>query len=312
MEPKPQAQSRTAVPTRLRALRAGFRLISSAAPGLAARVGAQVMFRTTRRARAAWERALLAQGRRFEVLTPWGPLPAWSFGEGPVVLLVHGWNGRGSQLGAFVEPLVKSGHKVILFDAPGHGDASGTSSSLVHFADAVEAVIDAVRPVFGRVRAVIAHSMGGPATVVAMSRFAKRRPTETERALAELRLPAERFVFIAPPIDVRDFIAGFARLVDLGDESRALLGRHIERRFGVALADLAAPALARGLSGPLLVVHDAEDREVPLSRGRRLAEAWRGARLVVTEGLGHVRILGDAGVIERVSDFVRDRLELAA
>ncbi len=300
------------VPVKLRALRAGFGLLSSAAPALAARFGAEVMFRTTRRSPPDWERELLGRGRRFEVLTAWGSLPAWSFGEGPVVLLVHGWNGRGSQLGAFVAPLVRSGHKVITFDAPGHGNAPGSSSSLLHFADAVEAVVDAVRPVFGRVRAVIAHSMGGPATVLAMSRFAKRRAPETERALEDARLPAERFVFIAPPVDVRDFIAGFARLVALGDESRALLAQRIEARFGVGLDELAAPVLARGLSGPLLVVHDANDREVPLSRGRRLAEAWRGSRLVVTEGLGHVRILDDARILAEVSDFVRDASPLAA
>src|ERR1700745_2707030 len=29
---------------------------------------------------------------------------AWRWGHGPAVLLVHGWEGRGSQLGALVQP----------------------------------------------------------------------------------------------------------------------------------------------------------------------------------------------------------------
>ncbi|MBK9000665.1 MAG: hypothetical protein IPM35_33500 [Myxococcales bacterium] len=69
-------------------------------------------------------------------------------------------------------------------------------------------------------------------------------------------------------MDVRDFIATFARMM------------HIEDRFGVALRDLSAPVLARALSGPLLVVHDAADREVPHQHPRRPGRGrLRAARL---------------------------------
>src|SRR5262249_54885618 len=61
------------------------------------------------------ERAILAGGRPFsvdvELRSPrWRGqrvrVAAWRWGHGPSVLLVHGWEGRGSQLGAFIEPLV--------------------------------------------------------------------------------------------------------------------------------------------------------------------------------------------------------------
>src|SRR5215218_8367466 len=39
----------------------------------------------------------------------------------PTVYLMHGWGGRGSQFGAMVEPLVGSGHRVVMFDNPAHG-----------------------------------------------------------------------------------------------------------------------------------------------------------------------------------------------
>jgi hypothetical protein len=40
-------------------------------------------------------------------------LPVYSWGSGPTILLAHGWSGRGSQLGAFVEPLVEQGFRLV-------------------------------------------------------------------------------------------------------------------------------------------------------------------------------------------------------
>lgn len=285
-------------------LAAGLSLADALSSELAARVGERVMFRTARRAQPDAERDLLGRARFSTVSSEHGRLPIWRWGNGPGVLLVHGWNGRGAQLGSLVEPLVRAGYEVVTFDAPGHGLAEGNESSLVHFADAIETVVETVRPVFGPLHAIVTHSMGGPATIYAMSRFQKRSELGLERALREEELPARRFALVAPPTDVGDFVRGFVNATSLGAEAERSLRRRIERRFGVAIDDLYAPALARRLAAPALIVHDAEDREVPASRGRTLAEAWPGAELVETQGLGHVRILRDPGVVDRIVRFV--------
>jgi len=289
---------------RLRAVRAGLRAVESQSPDLAAAIGEKIMFRTTRRPARDWEESILARGTRFRVHSSGGRLEAWRWGEGPAVVLVHGWNGRGSQLGAFVDPLVSAGFQVVTFDAPGHGRSNGSSSSLVEFADAFDAVLDAVRPAFERVRGVIAHSMGGAAVTLAMSRIARAPISTFERPVRDAGLPVERFVFIAPPIDVRDFVRTFTRTVGLGEATRDSLSRRIESKFAVRLEDMYAPKLARELSAPLLVVHDEDDREVPLRCGRMLAESWPSAELAVTSGLGHTRILRETSVIERIRSFV--------
>src|SRR3954471_12912224 len=94
---------------------------------------AERLFTTPRRhARPDRERAVLATARELTIdVTLRAPrwngahttVAAWKWGQGPTVLLVHGWEGRGSQLGSFVEPLVAAGLSVVAFDAPGHGDS---------------------------------------------------------------------------------------------------------------------------------------------------------------------------------------------
>lgn len=282
-------------PFAARALGTGLSALGKTVPALAANLGERIMFRTRRRPPTRGELEVLDRAERLGVDSQHGRLAVWRWGTGPAVLLVHGWNGRAGQLTGLVEPLVAAGYQVVAFDAPGHGESPGNVSSMIHFADAIEIVLDAVRPVLGRARAVVAHSMGGPATVVAMSRS------------REAELPAERFVLIAPPTDVRDFVQAFASMTGMGRRAEDILRQRIERRFQVTLEELEAPGLARRFDAPALVVHDADDREVPISRGRELARAWPGATFVETRGLGHVRILSARPIIDDVVAFVEGR-----
>lgn len=285
-----------------RALRAGLHAVQAGSPALAARIGERVMFRTARPALSPSEQSLLDVGEHREIDTRAGRLQAWSWGNGPVVVLVHGWHGRASQLGTFVPPLVNAGFRVVGFDAPGHGASPGTQSNILRFADAITDVIDTVRPVMGPAHAVIAHSMGAPATIIAMDRA--RRTPALGRGRAETDLPAQRFVFVAPPIDVRQFVRAFSERVELGRSSETALRQRIERNFAVRFDDLYAPDLARRMDAPLLLVHDENDREVPVAAGRALAAAWPGATFHATRGLGHLRVLRDTDVIRRVVRFL--------
>jgi pimeloyl-ACP methyl ester carboxylesterase len=253
---------------------------------------AERLFTTPRRhARPDRERAVIARGRPFEVDTllrapRWDGrrvrLAAWRWGFGPTVLLVHGWEGRGSQLGAFVEPLVAAGLSVVAFDAPGHGDSPGSRLYLGDHADAIESVATAIGPV----HAVIAHSFGVAATLLAGSRG----------VLARARLVA-----IAPNVLIPESVARFSRMVGLDDDARAAFERRLAAATGITLDQLTLDRLVG--DGPLLVVHDRDDREVGFAQGERLATTWSGASLAPTTGLGHRRVLRDPDVLARAAAF---------
>jgi len=107
-------------------VRASNRALSSLAPRLASHLAERMFLTPPRPRRPAGERTLIASAHARTVPIGAGShVQTWTWGKGPRVLLVHGWGGRGSQLGAFVEPLVSCGFSVVAFDAPGHGE-SGT------------------------------------------------------------------------------------------------------------------------------------------------------------------------------------------
>src|SRR5213082_3427517 len=106
----------------LAAIRLFFAVVGRVLPSLAGRLAASLFARPRRHRRPDRERALIARGAPLPL--PQG-LSATQWGAGPAVLLVHGWEGRGAQLGALVDPLVEAGYRVIALDGPAHGDSAG-------------------------------------------------------------------------------------------------------------------------------------------------------------------------------------------
>ena len=255
---------------------------------------AERLFTSPRRhARPDREKTILATGRPFTVdvqlRSPrWNnartKVAAWRWGFGPTVLLVHGWEGRGSQLGSFVQPLVDAGLSVVTFDAPGHGNSPGHRLYLTDLADAVLDVAAATGPI----HATISHSFGAAAVLLAYPRGG---------------FDAARNIMIAPNVVIEDAVTRFTRAVAIPDSDRTVFERHLASHSGIALDALDLEQLVAHRDAGLLVVHDPLDREVPFSHGERLATLWPQARLHVPENLGHRRILRDEAVIASAVAF---------
>ena len=102
-----------------------LRGLSKVTPALVSRLLERLLMKPPRRAAYGVDEELRSSAHRFSVTSLGRRLQAWSWGEGPAVLLVHGWGGRGAYLGAFVRPLLATGARVITFDCPGHGASDG-------------------------------------------------------------------------------------------------------------------------------------------------------------------------------------------
>jgi pimeloyl-ACP methyl ester carboxylesterase len=200
------------------------------------------------------------------------------------VVLLHGWGGHSGQLTSFVAPLSRRGLSVIALDAPGHGRSARGLSSAVQFARTLHALVEATGPPHG----IVAHSLGGCAVALA----------------ARDGLPVSRVVLIGAPVDPPAWVEPFAERFGITAEVVDRMKRRSERRLGFRWDDLRVPALVARLEQPVLVIHDRQDREVPLTDGMAIAAAWPGARLFETAGLGHNRILRDPEVVAEAVAFV--------
>lgn len=167
----------------------------------ASRAAERLFFTPVRHRAPARERAVLGAAAREWIEFRGKRVAVWRWGHGPAILLAHGWSGRGGQLTAFVEPFLSAGFSVLTWDAPGHGRSQGERSDLLEFA----ALIDVLARREGRVRAIVGHSLGGAATVIACAAGA----------------PAERVVLVGAAADPTDFFRWFLGIVGFDDVRRA-------------------------------------------------------------------------------------------
>lgn len=229
------------------------------------------------------ERALFDLATRSELRVDGERIPIFRFGTGPAVLLLHGWGGSSGQLHTFVEPLLLRGASVVAFDAPAHGEATGTWLAIPRFAEALRAVACEVGPI----RGVIGHSMGAAAAAFA-----------TAAGFAP-----ERMVLIGPPASELEMFRTWAKSLGFDDALIERAKLRVEARVGVSFERLGPQPMAATISAPLLVVHDREDAEVPWADGAAIAAAAPNGRLLSTSGLGHRRILRDPKVVQTSVDF---------
>ena len=260
-------------------------LIEGLAPEAAAVLATELFLRPPARRPSRPEEAhVFAAAERFELEFEGERLPVFRFGRGATtVLLLHGWGGSSHQLHTFVEPLLARGASVVAFDAPGHGGASGTWLAIPRYAEAIARVAERVGPL----SALVGHSMGAAAGAFAIG----------------AGVQVERAVLIGPPASEYEFFQTWMRSLGVAESLIELTKHGVESRVGVSFAALGPQPIAAGVSGPMLVIHDQDDREVPWADGAAIAAAARRARLLTTHGLGHRRILRDSAVIEASVDF---------
>jgi pimeloyl-ACP methyl ester carboxylesterase len=272
-------------------VRAAFRVLDVAAPEWAARRAERLWFTLPRPRPAAPTEPVDAPRVRYAVEVNGHTVVGDVWGTGPrTVYALHGWAGYRGQLEPFVAPLVARGYRVVTLDAPSHGESAPgafgpRSSSIPEFADALTAV--AAR--HGRPYALIAHSLGATAAACALCDG----------------LPATRVVLLAPMASALGFARQFAQVLGLGRRTFRRLVRRVEKRVGAPMHHFDVPELGRAIAmPPTLVIHDRGDVSTPVSDGAAIAAAWPSARLHVTTGLGHRRMLSAPTVVDAAVTFI--------
>ncbi len=266
--------------------------VGAVSPFAAAWLAERLWFTPPRPTVPTQARAALAKGRPMLLDLDGRRVTARRFGtREPAVVLMHGWGGHSGQLVPFVAPLLEAGLQVVTFDALGHGRSPSSRagvrlSTFFDFAAGMRAIAEQVGPL----RAVVAHSGGAVATGIALRQG----------------LEVERLVMLAPMTRPGHYARLFSAALGLSEQVDALWQARAHRRLGSAWADFDLTQWA-GARPPTLIVHDRDDREVPFADGEALAQAWPETELMPVTALGHRRLLRDATVLQRTTEFLTRR-----
>lgn len=202
------------------------------------------------------------------------------------VLLVHGWSGRGTQLHSIAAKLLKNGYSTISFDAPAHGKAPGKTSDMTEF---IAAVLELDKQ-FGPFEFAIGHSLGAMAVLNSIKRG----------------LNVEKAVTIGSGDVIEDIMNNFSESLGIEVATGKLMIKLFEKKFGETINTYSAYIAAQEVAVPVLVIHDQDDTDVPVSAAHHIRNHLADAELMITQGLGHRKILGDSKVIKKIMEFLKD------
>ena len=203
----------------------------------------------------------------------------------PIVLLVHGWNGRATQYFAFIQKLVDHGYRVLAFDAPGHGDSSGSQTGLLQ----MSRIIRALQQNHGHFEAIIGHSFGFMAAVNAVANG----------------VVSKAMIGISAPSDFVLLLKAYTDYFGLTDKAILALKAYLIKRYSLtSLDEMSIHFSAKRLKLPCLVMHDEKDQQVPISEAYKIVDAWQASRLHKVQDSGHSRILYKQDTVEESLGFL--------
>lgn len=239
-------------------------------------------------------------GQRVEISTANGKtlrgwfIPPADDHDAPAVLLMHGWGAEHSSLLPLTPPLHQAGFALLLVDARSHGASDADSfSSMPRFAEDVEAGLKWLRqhPAIDACRlAVIGHSVGGAAALLAASRQTK------------LGAVVSLSAFDHPERVMRVYLQRLhIPYVPLG----WLICRYVERVIGHRFDHIAPIATIGRIGCPVLIGHGADDQMVPSEAAHAIhARAAAHAQLHILAATGHEDCADVIGLGRMLSAFL--------
>lgn len=243
-----------------------------------------------------YDRKAVAGAKIVEVPFEGYRLIGYVWGSGKPVFLAHGWGSRASHFAPLGRTLAKAGFQVLAFDGPSHGrslkDGQKQRSSLFEFCRALSTVANNILPLY----AVVGHSLGAAAAAFTVAGHA---------SIASYKISAEHLVLISSPASVARMIENFCRRENL-EERVEELTHGLEKKFRFSVSNYLLPPALGNVEARVLLVHDENDEEIPLADAVSLKDSCDHARLVVTQGAGHQKILANRVMIRAVKSFLTE------
>ncbi len=269
-------------------LRHFFKIMNLVIPSFAERLALRLFLTPPRNQIPDWHKPFIAKASTSTIMVNDKLIKLYQWGEGPLILLIHGWGGRGSQFSAFIDTFLEAGYSILTFDGPAHGLSTGKQTDMFEFASVIKEVVN----IHQSLHAVVAHSFGGACTLLALREY-------------QIKIP--KLILIGCPSSAIWVTEQFADRLSISRKLIAGMRKQLEYRYGNSWTweDLSlTKMLAKSTNLPTLLIHDRNDLEVPYQQALELKHTNPICELYTSEGHGHRRILRSLDVINKITLFI--------
>ena len=212
----------------------------------------------------------------------------WNHPQIRKALILHGFGSAAHKFEDYAELLAEKGYEVLAFDAPAHGDSEGARTNAIEYCAMIKEVITQ----FGPVEGFLAHSFGGISLSLALEDMPHDEHTKV--------------VFIAPATETTSAVDGAFNMLKIKNETvRNEFDKIVFELSGKKLAWFSMRRAMHNINASVLWIHDEDDDITPWADALKVKEDNHpNIKFVLTKGLGHRKIYHDAGIKNKVIEFM--------
>jgi pimeloyl-ACP methyl ester carboxylesterase len=211
------------------------------------------------------------------------------WGQGPLVIFVHGWGGRAAQLAPLAFEISNLGYRCVTLDVTGHGDSPKHHSSWDHFLNDITALSQSFNE---EIYAYVGHSAGALAMMAA-------------RALRGVR--AQRYVCICAPFFPYPPISVIQKKLQPKAAVLENYKKYIASQFEFTWAELESGCAYANAASDTLLIYDETDRFVNHGDADKIVALCPGVRLIKTNAYSHLGILASPELATALIDFLQTK-----
>lgn len=199
-------------------------------------------------------------------------------------LLVHGWSGRGTQLFKIAENLLEQGYHICSFDAPAHGKAKGKKTLMPEFIASIEHLSKS----YNNFDIMIGHSLGGMSIMNAVGNG----------------VLTKKIITIGAGDKIEDIVSDFVNKLEMSPKMIQKIQDYFHKKYHAPMSIYDVYTKAQNIDTPTLIIHDNHDEDVSVDCAHHIHKHHKNSQLMITNHLGHRKILGNQEVIATISKFI--------
>jgi pimeloyl-ACP methyl ester carboxylesterase len=207
--------------------------------------------------------------------------------EAKKILIIHGFGSDAYKFEKYVDALLKERFEVFAFNAPGHGNSDGKRINALLYRDMILEVVNQFGPFYG----MIAHSLGGLASSLAMEKIVKDQPS--------------KLVLVAPATETKTAVEHFFNFLKVDKKIIAAFYELIETLAKQPISYFSVARVVRKAHFNTLWVHDEEDKICTFEDVKPvLSEQLPKLEFFITKGLGHNKIYKMDSTRDKIVHFL--------
>ncbi len=183
------------------------------------------------------------------------------------ILLVHGWESNTYRWKNLITLLQTKAYNIIALDAPAHGASGGKTFNAILYSECIARITKQVNASI-----IIGHSVGGTSTMFAANKYA---------------LPIKKLILLGAPSNFNEIIATYIKTLGYNNRVCKAMDRYFLKKFGHLPNYYTVKNFSKNLKADGLIIHDKNDRIIPLKDALTIHKHYKNSTLIKTEGFGH-------------------------